>query len=151
MPVDAQKLHNESLAFLEDAFAEPFDGPTVVVTHHAPSRLSIHKDFGGDRLNAAFASELDSLIARWQPHLWIHGHVHRSCDYSTGKTRVVCNPRGYDGGDKGPENKGSNMFKIVEVPRRDALDRLANMAAKLEAIHGIHDDDFEGGLADKLT
>ena len=31
-------------------------------------------------------------IATW---LWIHGHTHESFDYEIGKTRVICNPRGY--------------------------------------------------------
>ena len=35
--------------------------------------------------------------------LWIHGHIHESFDYKIGKTRVVCNPRGYASIE---ENKG---------------------------------------------
>jgi hypothetical protein len=27
--------------------------------------------------------------------LWLHGHVHHSCDYRIGATRVLANPRGY--------------------------------------------------------
>jgi hypothetical protein len=27
--------------------------------------------------------------------LWIHGHIHARQDYFCGRTRVVCNPRGY--------------------------------------------------------
>jgi Icc-related predicted phosphoesterase len=38
-----------------------------------------------------------------QPRLWIHGHTHESFDYEIGKTRVVCNPRGYASIE---ENKG---------------------------------------------
>ena len=35
--------------------------------------------------------------------IWIHGHTHESFDYHIGKTRIVCNPRGYASIE---ENKG---------------------------------------------
>jgi hypothetical protein len=47
------------------------------------------------QLDAAYASNLEALIMRRQPELWIHGHIHEAADYSIGDTRVVCNPRGY--------------------------------------------------------
>jgi Icc-related predicted phosphoesterase len=43
----------------------------------------------------AFASNLEDLILRHQPELWVHGHIHHVRDYPIGDTRVVCNPRGY--------------------------------------------------------
>jgi Icc-related predicted phosphoesterase len=48
-----------------------------------------------DRLSACYASDLDELIEECQPHLWVHGHIHSSADYRIGKTRIVCNSRGY--------------------------------------------------------
>jgi len=70
------------------------------VTHHAPHRRSIHARFGTDALNAAFASDLSELIARFRPALWVQGHTHCSCDYRVGDTRVLCNPKGY-----GPDSR----------------------------------------------
>lgn len=69
----------------------------IVVSHHAPSHLSIHDRFKGDQLNCCFANALDEEILELKspPKLWIHGHVHDSFDYQIGNTRVVCNPRGY--------------------------------------------------------
>ena len=46
-------------------------------------------------MSAAFASNMDDFILEHQPRLWIHGHTHESFDYEIGKTRAVCNPRGY--------------------------------------------------------
>jgi len=46
---------------------------------------------------------MDDFILEHQPRLWIHGHTHESFDYKIGKTRVVCNPRGYASTEK---NKG---------------------------------------------
>lgn len=94
-PEDMIAIHGESRAWLTAQLATPFPGPTVVITHHLPSERSIAPQFEGDQENGAFASDLDDLILQFQPALWIHGHTHVSCDYALGKTRVVCNPRGY--------------------------------------------------------
>ena len=39
----------------------------------------------GNQLNPGFASDLDRLIARYQPMLWIHGHMHDRIDECSGK------------------------------------------------------------------
>jgi Icc-related predicted phosphoesterase len=67
----------------------------VVVTHHAPSRSSIHPRFAGSLLNACFVSDLEALADGDKVRLWVHGHTHDSFDYQLNGTRVVCNPRGY--------------------------------------------------------
>src|SRR5262249_38300974 len=94
-PAVAQHLFDDAVAWLDARFAEPHAGPTVVVTHFAPSRLSIHPRFAGSPINPCFASDLAPRIERWQPQFWLHGHTHDSFDYRIGRTRVVCNPRGY--------------------------------------------------------
>lgn len=94
-PALSQLLFDQSVAWLEERFAEPFAGPTVVITHFAPTPASIASQFVGSPLNACFVSDLQAQILRWQPQLWLHGHVHHSCDYRVGSTRVVANPRGY--------------------------------------------------------
>lgn len=94
-PKDAAMTHCASVAWLRERLAVPFDGPTVVVTHHAPSPRSIPARFAGDRLSAAYASNLEPLIEEFRPALWVHGHIHDSVDYRIGTTRVLCNPRGY--------------------------------------------------------
>jgi Icc-related predicted phosphoesterase len=65
------------------------------MTHHAPSRRSVSAAFSADPISAAYASDLEPLIERMQPQLWVHGHIHSSSDYLIGATRVICNPRGY--------------------------------------------------------
>lgn len=109
-PRHTQGRHFQSLSFLEAALGMRFDGPTVVVTHHAPHRGSIHERFEGDLLTAAFCSDLSALIEAEQPALWIHGHMHDSFDYMVGDTRVVCNPRGY-----GDENRGFQRWLTIDI------------------------------------
>ena len=95
-PADTRGAHLEARAFLRAALAEPFDGPTVVVTHHAPTQASIAAAFlqHPSHLNAAYASDLEALLGP-PVGLWVHGHTHSSSDYWLAGTRVVCNPRGY--------------------------------------------------------
>ncbi|MDF2812378.1 MAG: putative metallophosphoesterase [Microvirga sp.] len=111
-PDDARALHRRSRIWLDAVLAETFDGPTVVVTHHAPHTQSISPMFAGSPTNPAFASDLTLLIERHQPDLWIHGHVHAGRDYGVGQTRVICNPRGH-----GAQNPEFDPGLIVEVTR----------------------------------
>jgi predicted phosphohydrolase len=108
---DVLARHVEEREWLESRLAESFSGPTVVVTHHAPSERSNRPIFAGSRISAAFYSNLGTLIEKTQPNLWVHGHMHNSSDYRIGKTRVVCNPCGYWEG----ENEGWNPTAMVEV------------------------------------
>lgn len=96
-PGDALREHARCRAWLEAALARRCDGPTVVVTHHAPSARSVHARFIGHPVNPAYASRLEPLLGRAQA--WLHGHVHDSFDYQVpgeggGVCRVVANPRG---------------------------------------------------------
>ncbi len=95
IPEETRKAHWVSLNYLASRFEAHSGRPIVVVTHHAPSPQSITKTFQGDAMSAAFASDLETLILKYQPALWIHGHTHSHCDYQIGQTRVVCNAVGY--------------------------------------------------------
>ena len=88
-------LFRRHARWLADRLASRHDGPTVVITHHAPSRRSIAGRFADSLLNASFISDLEHLMGAGRAALWIHGHTHDSFDYEVGGTRVVCNPRGY--------------------------------------------------------
>lgn len=67
----------------------------VVITHHMPTQLSVHKKYADDPLNLFFVCEMDDVILDLQPKLWIHGHTHVPFDYKLGETRILCNPKGY--------------------------------------------------------
>jgi predicted phosphodiesterase len=94
-PADSIALYHAALAWLQRKLDEPFDGPTVVITHHAPSPRSIHPQFAGSPLNGCFISNAEHLMGERRVALWIHGHTHNSFDYRVAGTRVLCNPRGY--------------------------------------------------------
>jgi Icc-related predicted phosphoesterase len=94
-PKDAIRLHEQSRDWLAQMLAQPFDGKTVVVTHHAPSPRSVHPRYAQNLLTPAFASDLEGLMDASRVALWIHGHMHDAFDYRVHGTRIVCNPRGY--------------------------------------------------------
>ena len=91
---DTRDLHVASRAWLATALAAPHDGPTVVITHHAPlvrrrPESSLLAAVGG-----AFASDLSELMDG-AADLWIFGHIHRVVDTEVNGTRVLSNQRGY--------------------------------------------------------
>jgi Icc-related predicted phosphoesterase len=94
-PDETIDRHHVSRAYLERQLAIPFPGKTVVVSHHAPLPRSLDRRFAGNVSNAAYASDLSALIARGRPDYWMHGHVHQHADYLEGRTRVICNARGF--------------------------------------------------------
>lgn len=116
-PLDSINLHNTSVKWLQAKLDEPFDGPTIVMTHHAPSYKSVVKRFQGDLLSACFASNLDHLMDRNKVDLWCHGHMHDDLDYYINGTRVMCNPRGYCRYEGGEENHSFNPALLISVEK----------------------------------
>lgn len=94
-PLESTHVFARDRDWLAHKLGARFDGPTVVITHHAPSGRSVHPRFAGSRINNGFVSDLESLMGAERVALWIHGHTHDSFDYVVRGTRVVCNPRGY--------------------------------------------------------
>ena len=90
--------------------------PRAVVHAGAGTRAAqcIAAQFVASPLNACFVSDLEAQIRRWQPALWLHGHVHDSFDYRIGNTRVVANPRGYAPNGV-VENKAFDPSLVIEV------------------------------------
>lgn len=113
-PAISYQEHLRSVTWLNRMLDRPFDGPTVVVTHHSPTFRSLAAfgitaenflpaNWNGDTLRddlrrvAAYASPLDALLARHRDDidLWTHGHLHAGLDVISQGVRVLCNPRGY--------------------------------------------------------
>ena len=111
-PAHSIELHQNSLAWLKAKLDEPFDGKTVVITHHLPSMQSVVERFKDDLLSACFASELGYLFGKMD--IWIHGHTHDNLDYVANGTRVICNPRGYVTS-HGSENSDFNPGLLIEI------------------------------------
>ena len=95
-PMLAEAVREQGLKsqhWLRQALEENFDGPTVVVTHFAPSLLSADPRYGLNAGTAGFCNGLDDLLG--STRLWLHGHLHCPADYLKNGCRVVANPLGY--------------------------------------------------------
>lgn len=111
---DALALHWVDRDWLLREMHTPFDGPTVVITHHAPAAGSLAAQYAGDKLSPAFVSDLPREFFD-VPSLWIHGHTHHSADYLARGCRIVSNPRGYRIRGVGFENASFDPGLIFEV------------------------------------
>jgi predicted phosphodiesterase len=95
LPQDTRATHIASRAWLSERLAEPHDGPTVVVTHHAPLVRARPANPLMAAVGGAFGSDLTDLMGAEAVDLWIFGHIHRNVDVNVSGTRVLSNQRGY--------------------------------------------------------
>eukprot|EP01041_Mallomonas_annulata_P019076 gene19076-38268_t len=97
-------------AWLREALDQPFKGPTVVITHFAPSLHSADPRYGLTPGTAGFCNALDDLLPL--AHTWLHGHLHCAVEVVQAGCRIVANPLGY--ARKG-EQQGHRPGLLVEV------------------------------------
>lgn len=100
-PETTVATHVKTVNYLRETLSKYADKRVVVITHHAPSFMSITEQYRGPgdfHMNGGYASDLSELILDHpQIKVWWHGHVHSRHDYLIGDTRVLANPRGYKG------------------------------------------------------
>jgi predicted phosphodiesterase len=87
--------HKEFMNFLNKELETPFDGPTVVMTHHSPGNHLKRRGCPAFGTDHCYFADLEELIGNTDIKLWVHGHTHEQWDYMINETRVVCNPYGY--------------------------------------------------------
>lgn len=127
-----------SVDFLENKIIEPFEGKTVVVSHHLPipdfwmktlnmneniltapyiNNKAVYQEY----LKQKIPAEKDILMMgfyvnnfyhffehNFAPDIWIHGHFHKEIDSFIGTTRMASNPVGYM-----RQSETMNIKKIV--------------------------------------
>lgn len=109
-PIDTMAISHQTATWLRQKLKEPFDGQTVVITHHAPSLASIGAFRGRvSHLDAAYANRWEDMMGE-AVTLWVHGHSHSATDYEIAGTRVVSNPLGYPG-----EETGFNPELVIDL------------------------------------
>lgn len=96
-PEHTAETHFKTKQYFKMILEEHRDKPFVVITHHAPSFMSVNEKYAHDTtMNGGYASDLSEFILDHDNiKVWVHGHMHDPNDYMIGTTRVVSNPRGY--------------------------------------------------------
>lgn len=119
---DSLARHWIDRSWLLGQLATPFEGATVVVTHHAPSVGSVHPKYSGDGLTPSFVSELpaEAFSNPFHDIIWVHGHTHSSADYHKDSTRIISNPRGYRLSNGSFENSKFNPSLVIDVMDSDS-------------------------------
>ncbi|MCS3470858.1 putative phosphodiesterase [Pseudomonas sp. JUb42] len=106
-PDDLIERNHVARAWLAQELEKPFEGKTVVITHHAPVPI-VAGEKHDDHLLAAYSNSWPELIGK--ADAWIFGHTHRAVDVELAGCRVVSNPRGYPN-----EHTGFRADFVVEV------------------------------------
>ena len=106
-----RELGLECQRWLRAALAPPYAGPTVVITHFAPSLRSADPRYGHVPGTAGFCNALDDLLPWAQ--LWLHGHLHAPSDYVHQGCRVVANPLGYARKNEQAAFKGQLILEVA--------------------------------------
>lgn len=91
-PDDVASKNRIAREWLRQELDKPFQGKTVVVTHHAPTPAVMGDKHDG-HLSAAYSNHWPELIEK--ADVWIFGHTHRTVDVELAGCRVISNPRGY--------------------------------------------------------
>lgn len=90
-PEWVHEQHEKSVDFIQAELEKPFKGKTVLMTHHPAWLVPGVED---KQCPKAYGTDLEYL---WKDKvdLLLHGHLHTAVNTYMGRTRVVCNPRGY--------------------------------------------------------
>lgn len=96
-PENAAERHAKDIGWIFHSCENSNTAKNVVITHHSPVEASVAPKYHGDVMNGSFVSDYDKFFTEgdFKADLWIHGHTHEKVDVTLGKTRFVCNPKGY--------------------------------------------------------
>lgn len=101
LPSDTKQMHGQELAYILGELEQPFDGRTVVMTHHLPVKEMLDPAYlvKAETVTAAYASDLWHRIGYHKVDAWICGHSHSSQEVvlegACGPTAFLRNIRGY--------------------------------------------------------
>lgn len=96
-PMDFMRENQLTVDWLKQKLAEPFEGKTVVFTHHAPlmELIEDHPE-SGTHIDACYANRWNEFMGP-VVDIWFSGHTHFAVDTVIEGTRNVSNQRGYPG------------------------------------------------------
>ena len=105
-PTDTIIFHEAFVEKLLAWFEEEVSGERVVISHHAPV-VNPHTQYGSSPLMPAFNSlDMQEIIEKHQPRLWVYGHTHECDNQTIGRTQIISNQLGYPQRSGGFECRG---------------------------------------------
>lgn len=103
---DVRKIHRDHRRWFEEQLATPWEGRTVMVTHHVP-HVSLLAPITGDlddpkrktcdiEVPGSYATDLSALFeGPHAPDLAVYGHSHNALDSTIGRTQMRSVSLGY--------------------------------------------------------
>jgi predicted phosphohydrolase len=107
-PDDTNAYHFKNLEWLTSELHKYANEQVVVITHHLPSSVFIHKKYFGHPINEGFMTNLEMLMKK-PVVAWIGGHTHCSINLVYKKIKCIVNPLGYPG--ENPDFKKTMIFE----------------------------------------
>lgn len=93
-PADVLRFNKDDRDYLIQASAVPFDGPTVIVTHHPPV-LAAMKHPASEPNDATYASDWEQGVRQLAPAAWLYGHTHAPRYLQVGSTLLASHAVGH--------------------------------------------------------
>lgn len=100
-PSFIQEINARHRRFFEAQLQIPFDGKTIVVSHHAPLLMCgegfFHRGYRNEHLTeyAYCNTGLENWFADYDFHYWLHGHIHKWQTHDVCGKQIIARPRGY--------------------------------------------------------
>ena len=91
------ELFYKSMNFLRGHLSinYPIKCKNIILTHHMPSFKCIYNKYVNNKLNAAYASNLEPFIKQYKPDAWVFGHSHNIGKWKISKTNLYSASFGY--------------------------------------------------------
>lgn len=93
LPRDTLEWSNQSRNWLLDQ--PSFDGPTMVVTHHAPVVEGLRHQKVTEVFDAAYANNWEEGVKTINPTAWVYGHTHTPRRFMVGNTQMISHAVGH--------------------------------------------------------
>ncbi len=87
--------HQRDKEWIMQEIDKPFDGLTVMMTHHAPVSFTIHPRFEGNSMNPCFSNRFENLLLQKNLSTVVWGHTHFNVDRTINDVRFISNQVGY--------------------------------------------------------
>ncbi len=108
IPQDTVEMYEKDKNWLLEEIKKPFDGKTVIMTHHCPVSFGIAPRFKMDDLSPCFASRLFDYLPEDKIDVIVWGHTHYSMNMHIDKTHFISSQIGY-------ANRLLNSAELYEI------------------------------------